>query len=213
MITSKHSRAELHTLDKHDRFIFFSRSSDAPCGRGPEEIGDPNNYPKLQKFKQFRKQLSNFCLCTITIDGLQFPSVEHFFHYSKARVVSEDLALRFVCGGMYSEIPSAQVKTRTNKRYLHFTADQLALWEDMRDEVLMSGWEAKFSQHSNLREMLVATYPAHLYHFVLTQKQPAAYERWHGLETVRQRLIAGTSDDGDVEEPCDDESKTTEFAL
>lgn len=101
-------------------------------------IFDHENYP----------QFSNFWLAVITIDGQEWKTSEHFYQANK-----------FTDKELQKEIAEAprpgKAKTLASK-----TRNQSAMredWFEIRDSVMLKAVRAKFSQHSELRGLLLST--------------------------------------------------------
>ncbi|MBD3237512.1 MAG: DUF1768 domain-containing protein [Candidatus Eisenbacteria bacterium] len=101
---------------------------------------------------QFRSRgpyswLSNFSRHPITMNGLEWPSVEHYFQAMK-----------------FPHEPARQERIRQKRNPLQ--AKRIAWergakvrpgWERLRDRVMLEAVRAKFEQHSELREALLET--------------------------------------------------------
>lgn len=69
-----------------DKFVFYSKSSDKPAGKGSsEEKNSDADYSELDRITDWRKMLSNFYISPFIIDEMTWNSVEHFFHALKFR--------------------------------------------------------------------------------------------------------------------------------
>lgn len=87
---------------------------------------------------------SNFHGAEMMIDGKSYATVEHWFQACKARTEAEHDIVR--------RAPSA-MKAKQLGRRLELRRD----WDSVRVEVMRRGLEAKFSQHAELRELLLST--------------------------------------------------------
>ena len=85
----------------HDVFTFYSRSANAPPGKGVHERGDPAQYRDLARIHDWRKQLSNFDTGTKPFvwtgedvlrdpfpEGTAWRSIEHVFQGTKFKVTA-----------------------------------------------------------------------------------------------------------------------------
>lgn len=89
---------------------------------------------------------SNFAGYPILLDGEVWPTVEHYFQAQKFK----DLALRKKIRGLNSPSQAAKMgRDRKNK-----LRDD---WESVKIDVMRKAVMAKFTQHSDLRELLCST--------------------------------------------------------
>lgn len=88
--------------------------------------------------------MSNFSRHPIRVQGRLWSTVEHYFQAQKAR--DEEGALR-----VWEAPTPAQAKRQG--RLVKMRPD----WHKVRDDVMLQGVRAKFTQHPGLREMLLAT--------------------------------------------------------
>ena len=93
--------------------------------------------------------LSNFYNSPINIEGITYPTVEHFFQAMK----SEDIEVRKIIA-LYATPAIAKKRGR-----------QLILrkdWESVKDTYMIKGLLAKFITHKELQNKLIATAPKQL---------------------------------------------------
>ena len=103
----------------------------------------------IGEFQGEYRWLSNFWITPIIIDGKQYRSVEHYFQACKA---DNDAT---------HEIIRSQRTPGDAKRFAK-TITLRKGWNGMRIDVMRSGLQAKFDQHPDLQEKLMATYPREL---------------------------------------------------
>jgi ribA/ribD-fused uncharacterized protein len=97
-------------------------------------------------------EFSNFHLAPFTIDSVMWPTVEHYFQAQKFSAESDlPVAIRLAP-------TAARAKALGKTRSVHFRSD----WNSVREEVMLCGLRAKFSQHVGLRDLLVGTGSAEL---------------------------------------------------
>lgn len=89
---------------------------------------------------------SNFSLHPIKLDGVSWPTSEHFF---QARKFTEQVDIDAVLNAPTPFI-AAQIG---RERQRSFRRD----WEDARDAVMLRALLAKFTQHTDLNEILLST--------------------------------------------------------
>ena len=95
------------------------------------------------------KELSNMFEASMQVDGITFPTVEHYFQWSKAKMFGD------------AEIQSKILKTpspKSVKAYGRKVKDfKKEEWESKKDEIMKAGLKAKFTQHPELRKKLLDT--------------------------------------------------------
>jgi ribA/ribD-fused uncharacterized protein len=91
-------------------------------------------------------EFSNFAPFPIDIDGMKWPTSEHFFQAQKfARPEEQELIRR-------ESSPHGAAK-RGRDRRTPLRPD----WESVKDEVMRCALRAKFTQHDQLRQLLLET--------------------------------------------------------
>ncbi|MFZ5891937.1 MAG: NADAR family protein [Myxococcota bacterium] len=93
--------------------------------------------------------LSQWYPAAFTVDGLRFPTAEHFMMYRKAMLFGDEKAAADI---LRAPSPGA---AKALGRSVHGFDQQV--WETQRSDIVVAGNLAKFSQSANLREFLVAT--------------------------------------------------------
>ncbi len=89
---------------------------------------------------------SNFAPYPIWLDGKQWPTSEHYFQAQKFTDAAQQEAVRL------AKSPMEAARIGRN-RDLTMRAD----WEGVRDGIMLEAVWAKFTQYSNLRELLLST--------------------------------------------------------
>ena len=101
--------------------------------------------------KQAYGEFSNFSPHAITVDGVRWPTVEHFFQ-----------AQKFAGTPQYKKIRQARSPAIARKlgrsRKVRIRRD----WEAIKLDVMRKGLRAKFTQHEALRRLLLDTRDATL---------------------------------------------------
>lgn len=90
------------------------------------------------------KLLSNFAATPFELDGRRWPTVEHCFQAAKAVDPAEAARVAGAESPAKAKQLGRQVKLRPG-------------WDQVREEVMLRALRAKFAQHAESREMLLAT--------------------------------------------------------
>jgi ribA/ribD-fused uncharacterized protein len=93
--------------------------------------------------------LSNFYYSFFTVDGLTYPTVEHYYQSKKAFHFEDENMIR---------LASSPADAKKMGRSIHMRPD----FEDTKHGVMLTGVLAKFMQSEHLRNKLVATGYEHL---------------------------------------------------
>ena len=96
-------------------------------------------------------EFSNFAPYPIRVDGKRWPTTEHYFQAQKFLAAEHQLAIRKAKGPM-----RAAKMGRDRKRPLRRD------WERVKDDVMYRALRAKFTQHEELRALLLGTGEAKL---------------------------------------------------
>jgi predicted NAD-dependent protein-ADP-ribosyltransferase YbiA (DUF1768 family) len=171
------------------KFYYYSNSTNKPPGKGVnEELSSDENYDSLAKIKDWRKILSNFYAYPITLDDLQWATVEHYYQASKFKINNPQFFKQFsMCGSNFSIDPkkakSAGGKSGGNFRPKSITMDT-DFFTNNQKTCMLKALNAKFNQQGLPREVLLATGNAELWHG--TRGVPPS--RQYLLEEIRNNL-------------------------
>jgi ribA/ribD-fused uncharacterized protein len=111
----------------------------------PEPVFFFSGNPALKENEAF----SNMYEANIQIDGMTFPTVEHYFQWSKARMFGDaDIQAKIM------KTPSPKSVKAYGKKVKDFKKEE---WEAKKDEIMKIALDAKFMQHPELAEKLKAT--------------------------------------------------------
>ncbi len=169
-----------------DRLYFYSGSADRPPGEGVHErIRDVSAYAALAQVPDWRKRLSNFWVADFTLDGQSFRTVEHCFQAAKIGLVSPEKARSFALESGSALAKGDGNAARKQRKLVLLDGAQLAAWEARKHGVMQAAMKAKFSQHAELRAVLLATRPAELWHGTGRGQPPS---RIYDLEQIRAEL-------------------------
>lgn len=173
-------------MDKmEDCLYFFSKSADCPPGLGVNEhVTNPDQYRDLAAIKDWRKMLSNFWVAKFTVQGVEWNTVEHMFQAYKLSLENKNIA-RSMCLNSGTELSkSSGEAARAMRKAVILNKEQLEKWDSTKDRVLEAALYAKFSQNAELKNVLLLTGSAQLWHGIpRTPKQ-----RQYILEKVRDQI-------------------------
>mgnify|MGYP001345220390 CR=1 FL=1 len=193
-------------------FQFYSKSGAAAPGKGSGEKLGPEGkvaYKQLAIIKDWRRMLSNFWPATFTLDGKQWTSVEHYYQASKFKKENPDFYQAFSLNGeeaaakviddplIIKDLPlnpglAKSMGGKTGKfkgkllRPKTITMDKD--FDARKDAEMEKAMYAKFSQHPELRDMLLLTKKAKLQHF--SRGSPPIV--FNDLMRVRKQLATET---------------------
>ena len=178
-------------------FQFYNRSNGKPLpGRGNGETIPSEKikeFAKLAEIKEWRKKLDNtWNNSPISVDGLTWQSVVHFYEASKFRNGNPDFYKQFSVdsGSELSKEPefAKAAGSKTGKlgtrefRHKSILIDKDFL--ERESKIMEKAMYAKFTQHEEMKEILLATNNAKLMHYV--QAKPA--EDFDNLMCVRRAI-------------------------
>lgn len=148
-----------------DRLYYFSKSASKAPGKGVNEyVSDPSKYVRLAQFHDWRKKLSNFWIAAFDVLGVQWNTVEHMFQSYKINIANPQIAWSFCINSGSQLSISDGSEAQKNRKAVVLSPEQLKQWEALKDTILYTALKAKFTQHPSLRELLLATGNAELWH-------------------------------------------------
>jgi len=114
-------------------------------GKLPEIVFFFSGNPALNEYKEF----SNTHEAPIQIGGITFPTVEHYYQWSKAKQFGdEDIATKIL------KTPSAKSVKALGEKVNGYDEEA---WNEKRRQVMLTALNAKFSQHPDLLKKLDST--------------------------------------------------------
>lgn len=211
-----YSRGTVSTMAAPDVLFFHSKSARVPPGKGVHERTS-RPYPTLVTNPRWREALSNFWVSPFQYtDSRRYNSVEHCFQAQKLKIPAGPMrshgepppleqqtwySLTLDSGTPLSQGDGAAAQRQ--RKAILLSHAELAYWDTQKEEVIAAAQFAKFSQCGVLREILLATGDAELWHGAGRQR-PA---RMRSLERVRAALRAGAAtlppDGGDASDAED----------
>ena len=178
-------------------FQFYNKSNAKPLpGKGTGEsipADRVKDFVELSKMKEWRKRLSNqWTENPIKLDGLTWLSVEHYYQANKFKMSNPEFYKQFAMesDSDISKDPelAAAAGSKTGKKGTQQVRDkkiQIDREFDGQSQVIMEkAMYAKFTQHEDLRALLLATRDAKLVHFVRASP-PQTFEH---LMNVRKMI-------------------------
>lgn len=97
--------------------------------------------------------LSNMYEAPFQVDGVKFPTVEHYFQWSKAKLFGADATAE----KMLKSNSAKTVKALGGPAKKAIEGFDPAKWDEHKVEFMKTGMKAKFTQNAELREKLLAT--------------------------------------------------------
>jgi ribA/ribD-fused uncharacterized protein len=111
----------------------------------PEIVFFFSGNPALNEYKEF----SNTHEAPMQIGGITFPTVEHYYQWSKAKQFGdEEIAAKIL------KTPSAKSVKALGEKVKGYDEEA---WKGKRQQVMLTGLDAKFSQHPDLLKKLDST--------------------------------------------------------
>lgn len=169
--------------DPNTVFVYYSRSSSKPLpGKGTGEkipLFRRDEFKALVGTKDWRKKLSNEWVSPIDIDGHQWQSVEHYYQGSKYKKGHPEIYYQFTLDSR-SELGKSVEKA---KKFNDVEPD-MAFSGKKGTEILVSGLVAKYTQHPELKAMLLNTNNATLEEYIPRNPPRVSNE----LMTLRKNL-------------------------
>jgi len=132
-------------------FVFATKAKEEE--KEPEEEEEEEETPVAEETVKFYsnsetfKELSNFFPAKFTLDGKEYPTVEHYFQAMKfpANPAFQDQIVA-------AKTPAAAKKLGSTK-VIPIRTD----WDSVREEVMAKAIEAKFTQNEALKALLLST--------------------------------------------------------
>jgi hypothetical protein len=203
------SSSEELSSDLYDNgtiFRFYSKSLDKPLpGKGAGEILGPEGagaYAELARMPQWRKKLANSWPAEFKLENHKWLTTEHYYQASKFKRNNKDFYIQFsldspdssiakdvdlakAAGGQSGKFKGEVVRPKDVKIDPDFFTVPKGATTYSRGEMEMeAAMRAKFTQHPDLKQILLATKKAKLEH--IRRSKPA--EVFNDLMRVRREL-------------------------
>jgi ribA/ribD-fused uncharacterized protein len=131
-------------------FVFGAKAAAEEVEEEEEEEEEEEKEPEVIQFNSKSatfNELSNFHPVKITIDDKEYPSVEHYFQAMKF-TLNPDFQEKIVAAKT-----AAMAKALGGTKVIPIRAD----WDTVRDDIMRAGLRAKFTQHEDLKQLLIST--------------------------------------------------------
>jgi len=179
--------------DDDIKLYFYSNSSDVLPGEAPgEKIPKDKikSFSKLSKIKNWRKKLDNFWVQPFILDDKMWASVEHYYQGSKFKNDNPKFYEKFSMDSKSSlsknPLKAKEIGENKNKRPAKVNIDKN--YNNKIGNINMyTAQEAKFKQHEDLANLLLATNNANLYYH-RKRKYPIQYTN---LMLIRKNILYG----------------------
>lgn len=172
-----------------DRFVFYSKSADAPPGQGSnEQVENPDLYTNLTNISNWRQILGNFYECTFVYEGRSYFTLEHALQAKKFQDIDQHLFESFAQESKSELAYKGGAEARKMRKTILLTKTQLEKWDREKIAHVENMQWAKFSQCQKAQEALLATQEAELWHFLARAPKGKNLQHWTSLENVRTRL-------------------------
>jgi predicted NAD-dependent protein-ADP-ribosyltransferase YbiA (DUF1768 family) len=159
-------------------FQIYNRSGNDKPGHGPGEYipsGMQHLFVPLSSHPNWRRSLTNMAESPFVLDRRTWFSVEHYYQGSKFKKHNHDFYLQFSMDSKseISKNPELARAAGSDTGIFHgklyrpkaVTIDRDFFSGGRGAEALSSAMEAKFRQHTDLRNILLGTLNARIYHF------------------------------------------------
>jgi predicted NAD-dependent protein-ADP-ribosyltransferase YbiA (DUF1768 family) len=183
---------------------FYSQSVDKPRpGKGSGEILGPEGaetYAELARIPQWRKKLSNSWLAEFKYDNHRWLTVEHYYQAAKFKrnkefyiqfsldspnsSIAKDAEMAKAAGSKTGKYKGELVRHKEVKIDPDFYQKPSGAKFSRGEIEMEAAMRAKFSQHPDLKELLLATKKAKLEHI----RRGAPAEVYNDLMRVRREL-------------------------
>jgi ribA/ribD-fused uncharacterized protein len=140
------TKTEEEEKPKKKKLVKLPPAGAAPVGEVAEKpVFFFAGSPELNEFKEF----SNLHEAPMLVDGIKFPTVEHYYQWSKARLFGDEESQQKI-------LKSASPKTAKTigKKVKDFNAER---WETEKVAIMQRAIKAKLMQHPDIRKKLIAT--------------------------------------------------------
>ena len=134
--------------------------------------------------------LSNFdSTCVFEWNGHKWKSIEHAFQSSKIALENEEVAYKFTVDSGDIIGKSDGNIAQKNRKIIKLSSKNIAEWSNIRDSKMSEISKAKYEQCKVVRDMLLCTKNADLYHLSVQRGQESKLIRFKHLEAIRSSFV------------------------
>ena len=203
VISSDKEELSSDLYDSGTIFRFYSKSLDKPLpGKGAGEVlGSEGAYEELARMPQWRKKLANSWSAEFKLDNHRWLTTEHYYQASKFKRNNKDFYIKFsldspdssiakdvdlakAAGGQSGKFKGEVVRPKEIKIDPDFYVVPKGAKFSRGEMEMESAMRAKFTQHPDLKQILLATKKAKLEH--IRRSRPA--EVFNDLMRIRREL-------------------------
>ena len=203
VISSDKEELSSDLYDSGTIFRFYSKSLDKPLpGKGAGEVlGPEGSYAELARMPQWRKKLANSWPAEFKLDNHKWLTTEHYYQASKFKRNNKDFYIQFsldspdssiakdvdlakAAGGQSGKFKGEVVRSKEIKIDPDFYVVPKGAKFSRGEMEMEAAMRAKFTQHPDLKQILLATKKAKLEH--IRRSRPA--EVFNDLMRIRREL-------------------------
>lgn len=107
---------------------------------------------RINSFKEEHAFLSNFELCKVTLDGVDYPSVENAYQAAKLNIPNNLILTNIIRTDNGFDTCTAKQSKRLGRKVI--LRDD---WDEIKDDIMYDLVKQKFSRNTKLKSMLMST--------------------------------------------------------
>lgn len=186
-----------------DKLFIFKKSAERKPGKGiHDEVADPSVYPLLNETPNWRRMLDDFYVAPFEVKGITWPSVKAMVFGYRIAEANPEYGFKF---GLTSGDPLGKMDYHIfeHRHDVKLTPIEKEAWKKEKEAVYQNALYAKFTQHPDLKALLLDTGNAQLWR---TPDRGRPSKRLWRLEWIRDFLSSGLQSDDTT---CWDSSMNT----
>lgn len=168
-----------------DKLFIFKKSAQRSPGKGIHDVvADPSIYPLLNATPNWRRMLDDFYVAPFEVKGIVWPSVMAMVYGYRIAEADPLYGYKF---SITSGDPLGQMDYHIfeHRHDLRLNLAQAEDWEKKKEAVYQNALYAKFTQHPELKELLLSTGDAQIWR---TPDRGRPSKRLWRLEWIRDFL-------------------------